>query len=566
ADLLNPTGGGVSYCVRLDDARSSNYNSRTNLDGLWAPAGRSEIIIDLRWLPRSGSYTNRLDLAALKLVKIFVGPMKEKTELFFDSVRLEGSSDDAPVDTVLFDFEDDADLASWSQLALDDAKVRGAREPPVRMELSGQNATHGRRSLKLTFSGGTLPTVTTAVIPVADWLHFPTFRADVTVSRDCVVLFRVLRGKSERTGGGRWEKLCRLFPGANEVVEVTYASAGAFPTLGEVVAFDIAMYEPADGESITVDNIRLSDSWPEETTAYRYMNPTVAGGMAYHYAFFPKPDHFKVLGTDWKLSDMDALTGKLKPAWKRPERRTLQEIEAEFTRRYEALKKDHPRAVCVTLREGEAGCDPADPGKPYVGWAEVYLHGHDPAPVYIAAELGARRGSLDRVEMFLRRRAALLRVDLSSIPTGSSILAAQLLLVKADKPREPEEGQPDGPYSVFKPAFLYCEPCNRPWVEAETNGVEYAKGKFWKEIDGMDWRGDDPDFPPLIVACGQAQWDIDTLDFTEAVRYWTDGTHENHGWVMCSPGSAMAYCHIFSHETAEVKNRPALMVVYEPKQ
>jgi hypothetical protein len=168
-------------------------------------------------------------------------------------------------------------------------------------------------------------------------------------------------------------------------------------------------------------------------------------------------------------------------------------------------------------------------------------------------------GAGDRIEMFLRRRAALLRADLSSIPKGSNVLAAELVLVKAEKP------QTEGAYSILKPAFLYCEPCNRPWVEAEMNAVEYAKGKFWKEIGGMDWSGDDPDFPPLIVACGQAGYNIDTLDFTGAVKYWTSGEHANHGWVMCSPGTAMEYTHIWSREAANVKDRPLLMIVYEPK-
>jgi hypothetical protein len=519
------------------------------------------MIVDLKFLRRSGGgLTEPLDLASLKMVKIFLGPSKDRDVLYLDNVRLEGSPGGAPVETTLFDFETDTDLAAWSQFESEDAKVWGAKEPKVLMELSPEGATSGKRALKLTYAGGRLPTVTTAKVPVDDWLHYPTIKADITVSRDCAVLLRVLREKSERAGAGRWEKLCRLYPGRNTVVEVNEIGGPSFAALGKVVAFDIALYEPRPGESILVDNVRLVDSYPEATTAYRYMNPTVAGGKAFSYPWFPKPDAFAVLGTDWRLYDMDALTDKLKGSWAKPEARTLEQVEADFRARFDELKKAHPNAVLVTLREGDKGFDHAAPDKAYAGWSDVYVAGHDPAPNYIASDLGASRGGQPKIEMFLRRRAALLRADLSSIPKGAGILAAQLVLVKADEP------QTEGAYSILKPAFLYCEPCNRPWVEAEMNGIEYAKGKFWKEIDGMDWSGADPDFPPLIVAYGQAGLEIDTLDFTEALKYWTSGEHENHGWVMCSSGTAMEYTHIFSREAANVKDRPAILVVYEPRE
>ena len=571
ADLFVPGDKGLFYGVRLDDAKSREYNTRCNLDGRWAPAGRSEMKIDLKFLRRSGeSGIHALNLDTLKLVKVFFGPGKGSV-LYFDNVRLEGSPDDKPVETTLFDFETDADLAAWSQFTSDDAKVWGAKEPPVKLELSPEGATSGARALKLTYAGGRLPTVTTTTIPVSDWHNHPAIKADITVQRDCAVLLRVLREKSERSGAGRWEKLCRLYPGRNTVVEVNEIGSQSFAALGPVVSFDIALYEPRAGESIFVDNVRLVDSFPEATTAYRYMNPTVAGGKAFAYPFFPKPERFSVLGTDWQLVDMDALTDKLKGSWKKPEATTVEKVEAEFKARFDELKKTHPAAVMAALREGDKGCDPTNPDKVFAGWADAYVGGHDPAPGYIAAQLGAKMGDKDKIEMFLRRRAAILRADLSVIPKGANVLAAELVLVKADDPAKSEAA-----YSVtLKPALLYCEPCNRPWVESEMSGIEYAKGKFWKEIDGMDWRDADPaapgyaatspDFPPLIVACGQAGYNIDTLDFTEAVRYWTSGAHENNGWVMCSPGTAMEYTHIWSREAANVKDRPALIIVWEPK-
>ena len=556
ADVFVPGEAGVSYSVRLDDARSREFQSRCNLDGRWMPPGRSTMIVDLKFLRRSGNLLNSLDLAALKLAKIFMAPAKEKQTVYFDNVRLEGSPDDKPVETKLFDFEDDADLAGWTQYASDDAKMPGGKEPPVKMELSADGAASGKRALKLTYAGGRLPTVTTARLPIDDWTHYPTIKADITATRDCVVILRALRASSDRSnwGSGIWEKACRLYPGKNTVVEVTFPGGSGLEPRGKIVAFDIAMYEPRDGESISVDNIRLVDSYPEETTAYRYMNPVHAGGSAFFYPWFPKPAAFKVLGTDWEVPDSDALVGKFKP-WKPREAKTLEQIEADFRARFEELKKTRPNAVMVTLREGDTGCDPADPKNAYAGWSDAYVGGHDPSPNFIAAQLGKRMGGGDHIEMFLRRRAALMRADISIVPKGAEILAAQLVVVKLPPVKI------DGATSVL----LYCEPCNRPWVEAEMNGFEYAKGKFWKEIDGMDWGDADPDFPPLFVAVGPAGIGIAAVDFTEALKYWTTGGHPNYGWTICATGQPFEYVHIWSREAKNVKDRPALMIVYEPK-
>ena len=57
-------------------------------------------------------------------------------------------------EVVLFDFEDDADLAHWSQLKLEDKSARGADEPLVKIAFTPEHATRGKQALKLTFSGG----------------------------------------------------------------------------------------------------------------------------------------------------------------------------------------------------------------------------------------------------------------------------------------------------------------------------------------------------------------------------------------------------------------------------
>ena len=106
-----------------------------------------------------------------------------------------------------------------------------------------------------------------------------------------------------------------------------------------------------------------------------------------------------------------------------------------------------------------------------------------------------------------------------------------------------------------------AEPCNRPWVESEVNAYEYAKDKFWKEIGGMSY-GEDPDFHPLYLAYGPGNAPVSFWDFTEAVRFWTDGTHENHGFFLHGDSfhyMGKAHC----RESKDVRNRPAILVVYE---
>src|SRR5262245_22118193 len=94
----------------------------------------------------------------------------------------------APKEVLLFGFEDPADLKAWSNLELPGAKVK---EPAAKLELSDDHATSGKKSLKITFAGGHWPTITTTQVP-ADWMPYRTFKADVTVSRHCVVGFTVM--------------------------------------------------------------------------------------------------------------------------------------------------------------------------------------------------------------------------------------------------------------------------------------------------------------------------------------------------------------------------------------
>jgi len=443
----------------------------------------------------------------------------------------------APKEVLLFDFEDPADLKAWSNLELPGAKVK---EPAAKLELSDDHATSGKKSLKVTFAGGHWPTITTTQVPT-DWMPYWTFKADVTVSRHCVVGFTVMQERSQRGGGwdatvSRWTKTEFLKPGRNTVVGILHDpnNYSINAKNGKVVRFEIYMYNPQEGEAIFVDNIRI-------LTAKETKPPVIT--------------KFAVLGTDLmvsgEISGVRELGKKLKDKWKKPEEKSLDEVEGAFRKQYEELKKKHPRAVLAILRDGEKGFDPAQPDKVYAGWKDAYFSSHGPDGMYRTRAENLARAQTQ--EIFMRHRSPLMRVDLSSIPTGSRILAARLIVVRATV---------DGRDARNNPTMWVVEPCNRPWEEYEVNAFQYAKDKFWKQVGGFHW-SKDPDFLPVFLAYGPGRGKVNWWDFTLAVRFWTSGDHPNHGFML--HGDSRDYMMAHTRKAKEIKNRPAVLVVYEPK-
>jgi hypothetical protein len=301
---------------------------------------------------------------------------------------------------------------------------------------------------------------------------------------------------------------------------------------GKVVRLEIFMYAPHVGESIYVDNLRVSNEKPTQVP--------------------PPKTTFQVLGTDFEVADVGALGKKLADQWKQPESRTVDEVEKLFRARFEQLRQQHPRAVLSVLRDGEAGFDSADPSKVYAGWQDAYWSSHGPDSMTI--ERTDNRGHDAVHEIFMRHRSPLMRVDLSSIPPEAKILAAELLIVRGDvydKENNPRRAN-----------MWVVEPCNRPWNENEVNAYEYAKDKFWKEIGGRCY-GDDPDFLPLFLAYGPSSEKTCSWDFTRAVEFWTTERHANHGFML--HGDSHDWLRASSREASEIRQRPAVLVIYEPK-
>jgi len=432
----------------------------------------------------------------------------------------------------LFDFANPAAAKIWSPLALPKFN-----DPPAAAVIAKDD---GGRGLKITFAGGAWPTVTTETM-LDDWLPYRTFKADLYVSRPCVVGFQALQEKSTREPGwdgsiSRWVKTVFALPGKNEVSAALrpHDYSAIHPKLGKVIRFEIFMYRPQPGESIYVDNIRLTDEKPPATEV---------------------KTQFRVLGTDWTVSGVQELGKKLAKDWKPPVERTVEQVEKDFAAMHVELKKSHPRAVLAMFRDGAKGFDPARPDKVYGGWKDAYWSSHGPDGATV--ERAENFGKSATQEIFMRHRSPLMRVELGSIPPGSKIFAARLVIVRAndvyDKERDPRKN----------PNMWAAEACNRPWEEYEVNAYEYAKGKFWKAIGGMNWDGDDPDFLPIYLAHGPGGGRVSTWDFTEAVKFWTDGKHANHGFML--HGDARDWLsRAHYRESPEVQNRPTLLVTYEP--
>jgi hypothetical protein len=234
----------------------------------------------------------------------------------------------------------------------------------------------------------------------------------------------------------------------------------------------------------------------------------------------------------------------------------VDDIEKEFRAAYDDIKKKHPKAMLAIFRDGEKGGDPREPDKVYTGWKDAYWSSHGPDGETV--QRATNFGKAATQEIFMRHRSPLMRVEVGSIPKGAVIHAARLIIVRAndvyDKERDPRK----------MPSMWVAEACNRPWEEYEVNAYEYARNKFWRNYGGTYWDGDDPDFLPIYLAYGPGGGAVSSWDFTEAVKFWTNGKHANHGFMLHSDARDwMSRAHY--RESSEVRNRPALLVVYEAK-
>ena len=413
------------------------------------------------------------------------------------------------------------DAASWSNLEI-------AKEPKAQIAPCPEG-------FKITFAGGRWPTVATTAVP-DDWTPWKTLAAEVTVERSCLIGFQAVQERSQRNGGwdgliSRWAKTSFLKPGRNDLrMSLEDPSGNGYglnpKKYGRVTALEIFFYTPHPDEGIEVRGLRL----------LREKSSTGSPGV-----------RFKVAGTSMETANIRELAKTRKEKWTKPEPTTVDQIEREFEKEYAKIQGEHPKAKLLKFRDGENG---------YAGWSDAHINSHGPDTN--TEERARNTGKAETQEAFMRHRSLLMRADLSTIPKGSTILAARFILVAADEQFE------KGRDPRVDPNLWVVEPCNRPWVESEVNAYEYAKDKFWKSVGGISSYDQDPDFHPIFLATGPGNAPVSSWDFTEAVKFWTAGEHENHGFFL--HGDSFHYMgRAFSREAKEVRNRPAILVVYEPK-
>jgi len=477
-----------------------------------------------------------IDLHAADIT-IWPGDVKAWTNI--DVYALREAEAKAAYDDAAKGAPDPVKIAPYKEL------VQPAKEPDIQIE-QATDGVSGKRGMRLTFAGGRMPTI--AMKPSeTDWTKFKTFKATVTASRTCLVVFRVMCDKSQygtqhNDGVSRWEFAARCEAGKNLLV-----TAGPPDPMKwkNITSLEIYMYNPHLDESIIVDAIELSSNPPVETTPFRELNK--------HMVILPAGG-WKMLGTNLVVKDVDELAEKLKDKWTKPEDKSAPELEADFRSEYDKLKKDHPKAAFMTLRDGDKGCDPKDPSKVFSGWMDAGTPSHGPMSLTLASFRNS--GKSVEIETCFRARPGFLRVDLSSIPKDATILAARLILVRG--------------LSIIatnwetKPTLFVAEPCRREWNESEVNCFEYAKDQFWKDYSAQSW-GEDGDCDAVMLAHGPAAGKTLTLDFAEAVKYWTVGRHENHGFIIYGSPKYIDYFHTATRESPTISNRPALLVIYEPK-
>lgn len=181
---------------------------------------------------------------------------------------------------LLFGFEDEGSVTAWSNInvyALREAEAQAAAaaspatapaykppasvppEPPVKIEWTASNVASGRHALRLSFAGGRFPTISAAG-PLDDWRPYKPFHADVAAGRTCMVIFRAMAktskyGTSYNDGTSRWEFAARLQPGMNRLVVA--APAYADRLWKDIRNVEICLYQPHEGETITVDYLNI---------------------------------------------------------------------------------------------------------------------------------------------------------------------------------------------------------------------------------------------------------------------------------------------------------------------
>src|SRR5262249_5216952 len=140
-----------------------------------------------------------------------------------------------------------------------------------------------------------------------------------TVDRPSVAYFRIGQGKPDDKGKQPvWQRTMMLASGRNDVtlmIRHGLQSGVIDPNRGDITSFTIGMYQPRKGQTLLVQNVRLSPAWPPPKQLGWYSSYNHDGYSTFVAREFERTGltpRFKVLGTDLEVVDLPELAKRLK--------------------------------------------------------------------------------------------------------------------------------------------------------------------------------------------------------------------------------------------------------------
>ena len=244
-DVVYPYDDRLVLAVRVDDADSSDYASRFNLDdgSVTLTPGRNVIEISMRELASGRPGSRGLDLTRIRSLHLFpLGDQPERS-IFLDNVRLEALDVRAvPSPAVIDGFEEAGRMEAWQV-------SEGVQVAP-----STEQVTEGERSLRVRLPGGPWPGISLFALP-RNWLPYDWLLVDVYNDTDDTMML----GVWVRDGVSKLTVATVLRPGANRIqIPVDLFSPLRLRT---VTGLCIFVSQPAPDTVLYVDNIRL-ERWP----------------------------------------------------------------------------------------------------------------------------------------------------------------------------------------------------------------------------------------------------------------------------------------------------------------
>lgn len=174
----------------------------------------------------------------------------------------------------------------------------------------------------------------------------------------------------------------------------------------------------------------------------------------------------------------------------------------------------------------------------YNGMTDTWIDEDDPTDNY---------GSDPSCETDSDEKAALLRWDISSLPTGSTIAAAEVTLRITSATDDP-------------PGY-FAYPLNKAWAELEADWVQYSEGNVWKMAGAQSVPEDHAAVSIGYAAPESTGFYTFALDADE-VQDWFDNPGSNNGFILVNLNNSDGmdfYC----SETSTISYRPKLTIYTE---